>query len=69
MKIKGIHIKYNPVKEPIRKFIVSLELSSGHPHSADEVFEIAKPIMWRAIGWLLLSIIGFGKPELDYNQA
>jgi len=69
MNIKGVCIRYNPDKAPIRKFVVSLELDGEHPQSIEEIFSKAKPLIVKAIGWLLLSLIGFARPELDQNKA
>lgn len=70
MYLKGICIRKNPVKEPIRKFIVQFELSGEHPKSADEIFSIAKPLIIRAIWWLILALIGFARlEELDHSKA
>lgn len=69
MKIKGICITYDPVKAPIRKFVVKLELASEHPPSAEELVLSFRPLIAKAIWWLLLAFVGFGRPELDCNKV
>ncbi|MDP3935202.1 MAG: hypothetical protein Q8Q46_03245 [Candidatus Giovannonibacteria bacterium] len=71
MKIKEICVKYDPVKAPIRKFVVKLVLVSEHPPSVEKLVELvsARLLIAKAIWWLLLAFLGFGRSELDYNKA
>lgn len=71
MKIKGVHIKYDPKKEPIRRFTVEWDLDGEHP-PVEKLVEFvldARKFIVKTIWWLLLILVGFGRSEFDRNKV
>ena len=72
MKIKGIHIQYDPTKEPIRRFTVKWDLEGEQPPSVKKLVELvlsARTFILKTIWWLLLVFVGFGRTEFDRNKG
>ncbi|KKS96823.1 hypothetical protein A3B05_00955 [Candidatus Giovannonibacteria bacterium RIFCSPLOWO2_01_FULL_43_160] len=72
MNIKGISITYDPVKEPIKRFTVKWDLEGEHPPSVEKLVEFvlgARKFIAKAIWWLFLVFVGFGRSEFDRNKV